>query len=78
MEILLVGPDYEENLSIRYLSASLLSGGHDTILAAFNSPLDASAVANAAQCTDLVGLSMFARTIAERHTKLLVRFSGPG
>jgi anaerobic magnesium-protoporphyrin IX monomethyl ester cyclase len=58
MKILLAGPDYEENLSIRYLSASLLSGGHDTILAAFNSPVDASAVANAAQCADLVGLSM--------------------
>lgn len=58
MRILLVGPDYEENLSIRYLSASLLSGGHDTILAVFNSPVDTSAVANAAQGADLVALSM--------------------
>ena len=58
MKILLAGPDYEENLSIRYLSASLLSGGHNTILAAFNSPVDTSAVANAAQCADIVGLSV--------------------
>jgi len=58
MKVLLAGPDYEENLSIRYLSASLLSGGHDTILTTFNSPVDASAVANAAQGADLVGLSI--------------------
>lgn len=58
MKIVLAGPDYEENLSIRYLSASLLAAGHDTILATFNSPVDASAVANAAQCADVVGLSM--------------------
>lgn len=58
MKILLAGPDYEENLSIRYLSASLLSGGYETILATFNSPVDASAVVNAAQGADLVGLSV--------------------
>jgi len=58
MKIVLVGPDYEENLSIRYLSASLLSGGHDATLAVFNSPVDAAAVANAPQCADLVGLSL--------------------
>lgn len=58
MKILLVGPDYEENLSIRYLSASLRNGGHDTILAPYNSPVDAPAVANAARRADLVGLSV--------------------
>jgi len=58
MTILLVGPDDEENLSIRYLSASLLNGGHDTVLAAFNSPVDADAVVHAAPGADLVGLSM--------------------
>jgi len=46
MKILLVGPDYEENLSLRYLSGSLLSAGHDPVLAAFNSPIDTGAVAN--------------------------------
>jgi anaerobic magnesium-protoporphyrin IX monomethyl ester cyclase len=58
MNIILVGPDHEENLSIRYLSASLLAGGHDTILASFNSPVDTAAVVNAAQEADLVGLSV--------------------
>ncbi len=58
MKILLAGPDCEENLSIRYLSASLLDHGHETILAPFNSPVDASAVANAAQRADIVGLSI--------------------
>jgi radical SAM superfamily enzyme YgiQ (UPF0313 family) len=58
MKILLAGPDYEENLSIRYLSASLLSAGHDTVLAAFNSPADLAAVADAAHGADLAGLSM--------------------
>jgi hypothetical protein len=27
MRVLLVGPDYEENLSIRYLSSTLLAAG---------------------------------------------------
>jgi TonB family protein len=58
MTVLLVGPDFEENLSIRYLSSSLLAAGHHTILAPFNAPIDASAVANAAQSADIIGLSM--------------------
>ena len=37
MRVLLAGPDYEENLSIRYLSGSLIGAGHEPILAAFNS-----------------------------------------
>jgi TonB family protein len=56
--ILLVGPDFEENLSIRYLSASLLAAGHQTILATFNSPIDTAAVVNTAQSADLIGLSI--------------------
>jgi hypothetical protein len=31
MRVVLVGPDYEENLSIRYLSASLLGAGHESL-----------------------------------------------
>jgi TonB family protein len=58
MKILLVGPDYEENLSIRYLSAALLAAGHETILTPFNSLADIGAVAKAAESADLVGLSM--------------------
>jgi hypothetical protein len=36
MKVLLAGPDYEENLSRRCLSGSLLSAGHRTVLAAFH------------------------------------------
>ena len=58
MRVLLVGPDYEENLSIRYLSSSLLAAGHDTTLAPFNSSADTISVANAARHAEIVGLSM--------------------
>jgi anaerobic magnesium-protoporphyrin IX monomethyl ester cyclase len=58
MRVLLVGPDYEENLSIRYLSSSLLSAGHEPVLAAFNSPDDAPAVASQAGGAEIIGLSM--------------------
>jgi anaerobic magnesium-protoporphyrin IX monomethyl ester cyclase len=58
MKVLLAGPDYEENLSIRYLSGSLLSAGHKTVLAAFNAAAEMGAVANAAQEADVVGLSI--------------------
>lgn len=58
MKVLLVGPDYEENLSIRYLSSSLIRAGHIPILCAFNSAADIRSVAEAAQTADLVGLSM--------------------
>ena len=58
MRVLLAGPDYEENLSIRYLSSSLLAAGHETALAPFNSQADAASVADSAQHADLVALSM--------------------
>lgn len=58
MRVLLVGPDFEENLSIRYLSAALLQAGHQTELVTFNSASDASEVVSAARDADLVGLSM--------------------
>ena len=58
MRVLLAGPDYEENLSIRYLSSSLLSAGHDPSLAVFNSSADIPAVTKAAARAGIVGLSM--------------------
>ena len=87
MKVLLAGPDYEENLSIRYLSASLQSAGHETVLTAFNSPADTMAVASAAQDADIAGLSMcfqsrakeflhLAQRIKERDPKKLVVAGG--
>jgi len=70
MRVLLVGPDYEENLSIRYLSSSLLAAGHDTTLAAFNSPADTASVANAAQHAEIVGLSMCFQSRAQEFLRL--------
>src|SRR5512141_2269777 len=58
MRVLLAGPDYEETLSIRYLSSSLQAAGHETVLATFNSEADLDAVADAAEDVDIVGLSM--------------------
>jgi anaerobic magnesium-protoporphyrin IX monomethyl ester cyclase len=70
MKVLLAGPDYEENLSIRYLSSSLLSAGHDPVLAAFNSPADIAAVANQAQSTGIVGLSLCFQSRAQEFLNL--------
>ena len=87
MKVLLAGPDYEENLSIRYLSGSLLSAGHETVLAPFNAVAETGAVANAAQDADIVGLSIcfqarareflaLSREIKSRNLKKLVVAGG--
>src|SRR5271165_3689179 len=79
MRVLLAGPDYEENLSIRYLSASLLNAGHDTVLAPFNSPADITAVASAAQDADIAGLSMCFQSRANEflHLAQLIKAQDP-
>ncbi len=87
MRVLLAGPDQEENLSIRYLSAALLHAGHEAILGAFNSPADILPVADAAVDADIVGLSMcfqsraqeflrLARLIKARHPERLIIAGG--
>jgi TonB family protein len=70
MNVLLAGPDYEENLSIRYLSSSLLAAGHTTTLATFNSPADTTTVADAADDADIVGLSMCFQSRAQEFLRL--------
>jgi anaerobic magnesium-protoporphyrin IX monomethyl ester cyclase len=79
MRVLLAGPDYEENLSIRYLSSSLLDAGHDTTLATFNSPADTRSVAGAAQGAGIVGLSMCFQSRAQEFLRLaqLIRSHDP-
>jgi TonB family protein len=79
VKVLLAGPDYEENLSIRYPSASLLMAGHDTVMAAFNSATDATAVADAARRADMVGLSMCFQSRAKEFLRLaqLIKSSNP-
>ena len=58
MRVLLVGPDNEDNLSIRYLSSSLRAAGHEAELVAFNSGEDHDSVVRASKGFDVVGLSM--------------------
>lgn len=58
MHIALVGPDLEENLSLRYLSASLRAAGHSTTILAFENAADLETVRAAVRTADLVGLSM--------------------
>ncbi|MBI3181449.1 MAG: radical SAM protein [Myxococcales bacterium] len=58
MRVLLVGPDYEANLSLAYLASSLRAAGHRPAIAAFNTAEDAPSVLRMAGEAELVGLSM--------------------
>lgn len=58
MRVLLAGPDFEENLSIRYLASSLQAEGHEALLAVFNSANDVEAVAEQTEEAEIVGLSV--------------------
>jgi anaerobic magnesium-protoporphyrin IX monomethyl ester cyclase len=87
MRVLLAGPDFEENLSIRYLASSLQANGHEPLLAVFNSVDDVSAVADQAGKADVVGLSIcfqsraqefliLARRIKQKHPGKLIVAGG--
>jgi radical SAM superfamily enzyme YgiQ (UPF0313 family) len=87
MLVLLVGPDCEENLSLRYLASSLRAAGHRPRLAAFDSLDDAENVVHAAGEADLVGLSLcfqarareflsLARLLKERYPALPIVAGG--
>ena len=58
MRVLLVGPDFEDNLSIRYLVSALHQAGHVAELAAFNNADDIDSVVTQAKRYDIVGLSL--------------------
>ena len=73
MRVLLVGPDREENLSVRYLSASLMASGFKAELARFNDPDDEPAVVEAAAGCDIVGLSMCFQARAREFLSLAQR-----
>lgn len=87
MRVLLAGPDFEENLSIRYLSSSLQAEGHEPVLAVFNSEDDVEEVAEQAGDVDIVGLSVcfqsraqefltLARRIRQEHPEKLIVAGG--
>jgi ankyrin repeat protein/radical SAM superfamily enzyme YgiQ (UPF0313 family) len=73
MHVLLVGPEKEENLSIRYLSSSLLASGHEVDIVSFNSACDIDAVVSATSNVDLVGLSMCFQSRAREYLELARR-----
>lgn len=58
MRVLLVGPDLESNLSLRYLASSLQAAGHQPRIATFDELSDAPRVLAAAADAELIGLSM--------------------
>ena len=73
MRVLLAGPDFEENLSIRYLASSLQAVGHETPLAVFNSENDVEAVAEQVEDADIVGLSVCFQSRAQEFLTLARR-----
>jgi TonB family protein len=87
MRVLLAGPDFEENLSIRYLASSLQAKRHEALLAVFNSADDVEAVAEQAGEAEIVGLSVcfqsraqefltLARRIKQLHPRKLIVAGG--
>ena len=58
MHVLLVGPDLEENLSLRYLAAALVGAGHRATIARFDTMEDFHQVVEQARGADLIGLSL--------------------
>jgi anaerobic magnesium-protoporphyrin IX monomethyl ester cyclase len=60
MRVLLVGPEFEENLSLRYLAAALRQAGHTARLARFDSPEYTEGVVEQVlrEQPGIVGLSM--------------------
>ena len=58
MRVALIGPDLEENLSIRYLSAALQEAGHTPRIIAFDTDADFENVRAACERADLVALSL--------------------
>ena len=87
MRVLLAGPDFEENLSIRNLASSLQAKRHEALLAVFNSADDVEAVAEQAGEAEIVGLSVcfqsraqefltLARRIKQLHPRKLIVAGG--
>src|SRR5215471_1080753 len=73
MLVLLAGPDFEENLSIRYLASALQAEGHEALLAVFNSAADIEAVAEQAEEAEIVGLSVCFQSRAQEFLALARR-----
>src|ERR1044071_2742415 len=83
MHVILVGPEFEENLSLRYLAAALVAAGHTTSLARFDSAEHSEGVIAQAlrEKPGIVGLSMVFQVRAREFMELardLKRAGFPG
>lgn len=80
MHVVLVGPEFEENLSLRYLAAALQQAGHTTSLARFDSPEYTDGVVQQVrrEKPDLVGLSMVFQVRAREFCDLAAAFRKTG
>jgi anaerobic magnesium-protoporphyrin IX monomethyl ester cyclase len=74
MKVALIGPELEENLSLRYLHASLTKDGHDARIMDFHSPdqIEAIAAEIIEWGTEIVGLSMVFTARAQEFIALAV------
>ena len=70
MNVLLVGPDLEENLSLGYLQASLERCGYSATQARFNSPEDVPHLLELALSADIIGLSMSYQAFARDYLRI--------
>src|SRR5262249_18207434 len=73
MRVLLAGPAFEQNLSIRYLASSVQAKRHQAPLAVFNSADDVETVAGLAGEADIVGLSVCFQSRAQEFLTLARR-----
>src|SRR5207247_5225147 len=79
MHVLLVGPEFEENLSLRYLAAALRQAGHTASLARFDSPstLKGGVSRFGADSPDLAGSRWSFRCEPASSTSLRAPCAGP-
>ena len=77
MNVALVGPEIEENLSVRYLAASLEESGHRCRIVPFNRRADIGRVTRTILKTnpDLVGLSLVFQIRSSEFFDLVDRFT---
>src|SRR5262249_5443729 len=73
MRVLLLGPDFEDNLSVRYLSSALHEAGIDAELSPFNDAGDIERVVAEARDFDLIGLSICFQVRAQEFLDLVQR-----
>jgi radical SAM superfamily enzyme YgiQ (UPF0313 family) len=80
MKVLLVGPELEENLTLRYLSGALVAAGHEAVIVRFDGPGDQAEVADeiCATSADMAAFSMVYTRRAKEFAELITRCRSQG